>query len=1069
MLTIISICSLKAQSNVDRLVQSLDSLCTYKLNDWKVSPDIRLLKDLKGDPSQQSFDDSQWQNLTLNQSIYPDSCWMRKEIVLPERFLGKPISGQVSIRVSVDDYGYMFINGEKKGMFPWDGEFVLTNDAKPGQHFFLAIKAINTGGPLRLIRAALIFDSTKAIQQLVKDYALSLRVGQKLLSFDTYQSSSRHKVDPKIDNSPIAKKERTLLSEQLQSSVLGVDVQSLVDGRFDVFMASLQEARERLKPINTFAKQFTLYFTSNAHIDASWLWRDLETQLVCKNTFGSVFNMMNARQDFTYTQSSAAYYDWMERLYPDVFTDIKKRVKDGRWEIVGGMWIEPDCNLISGESWNRQLLYSARYFKEKFGDSVKIGWNPDSFGYTWNMPQFYLNAGYDAFITQKIGWNETTVFPHRVFWWEAPNGSRILTYFPFDYVNTIEDPYQIVDWLRQFEANTGFEKMMVLFGVGDHGGGPSLEMMSRIDHLKTLDIFPTIEFGNAGTYLDWLHSQNLASLPVLDDELYLEYHQGTYTTQANMKKLNRKSEVLLTNAEKFSTLSTLYGNTYHSQDLEEAWRKVMFNQFHDILPGSGIRETYLDATEKYQEAETIGNVELTRGITSLGNEVNTSTIKGGAPVHVFNQLSWSRNDIAMLQLPFGDTSSYSMFDTKGNELATQTIRNDKYNRTMMFRVDSVPSVGYATYVLKKQATTVTTAPLAITKNTLENEFFKITVDTETGWIKSIVDKRNGKELLAGPGNRLQLLEDKPKAWDAWNVGLTGVEFPSTFRSITIAEEGPVRIVLRITRDYLKPGVQKDFPTENFPSTFFTQDIILYAGVDRIDFKTDVDWWESKTMLKVAFPLTVSDTSATYEIPYGTIKRTTQWRDIWDSAKVEVPAMRWADLSNQEYGVSLLNNSKYGYDVKGSVLRLSLLRSPEWPDPTADRGKHSIEYSLFPHAGRVEQSKATERGYEFNYPLLTTMGTIHKGKLPLTRSFVQLTPDNLVLTSIKKAEDSDAWMVQWYDAKGIDSDALLTLPQTPSSVVQSNFIEENGIPLQSAKNSVKVKTEKNSIITIKVIF
>ncbi len=1069
LLTIISICSLNAQTNVDRLVQTLDSLCVYKINDWKVSPDIKMLKDLKGNPSQPDFDDSQWQNLTLNQSIYPDSCWMRKDIVLPERFLGKPVSGQVSIRVSVDDYGYMFVNGVSKGMFPWDGEFVLTTDAKPGQHYFVAIKAINTGGPLRLIRAALLFDSTKALQQLVNDYSLSIRVGQKLLSFDTYQSSSRHKVDPKIDNTTIAKKERSLLNEQLQSSVMGVDVQSLVNGQPETFMTSLQTAREHLKPIGTFAKQFTLYFTSNAHIDAAWLWRDLETKLVCKNTFASVFNMMNARQDFTYTQSSAAYYDWMETLYPDVFSDIKKRVKDGRWEIVGGMWVEPDCNLISGESWDRQLLYSARYFKEKFGDSVKIGWNPDSFGYTWNMPQFYLNAGYDAFITQKIGWNETTVFPHRVFWWQAPNGSRILTYFPFDYVNTIEEPYQLVDWLRQFDANTGFEKMMVLFGVGDHGGGPSLKMLSRIDRLKTLDVFPSVEYGTAGKYLDWLHSQNLASLPVWNDELYLEYHQGTYTTQANTKKLNRRNEVLLTNAEKFSTLSTLFGNTYHSHDMEEAWRNVMFNQFHDILPGSSIRENYIDATEKYTASETIGNVELTRGLSSLADQVNTSTIKSGIPVHVFNQLSWNRNDIATLHLPVGDTTSYSIFDTKGNELASQTIQKDKYNRDMMFHADSVPSIGFSTYVLKKQPTTVTTAPLAITKNTLENQFFTVVIDTASGWLKNIIDKRNGKELPAGYGNRLQLLEDKPKAWDAWNVGLTGVEFPSTLRNIEIAEEGPVRVVLRITRDYLKPGVQKDFPTENFPSTFFTQDIILYSGIDRIDFKTDVDWWESKTMLKVAFPVTVSDTSATYEIPYGTIKRTTQWRDIWDSAKVEVPAMRWADLSGQDYGISLLNNSKYGYDVKGNVLRLSLLRSPEWPDPTADRGKHSIEYSLYPHSGRVEQNKTTERGYEFNYPLLATMGTIHKGKLSFSRSFVQLAPDNLVLTSIKKAEDSDAWTIQWYDAKGIDSDAILTLPQPPSNVVQSNFIEENGIQLPSVKNTVKVKTEKNSIITIKVTF
>ena len=733
------------------------------------------------------------------------------------------------------------------------------------------------------------------------------------------------------------------------------------------------------------------------------------------------------------------------------------------------MWIEPDCNLPSGESWARQLLYANRYFKQKFGATVKIGWNPDSFGYNWNMPQFYFNAGFDSFITQKIGWNERDVFPYRVFWWQGPDGTRILTYFPFDYVNTVEDPYQIIDWMRQFEANTGYTKMMLLFGVGDHGGGPSLEMMTRIDRLAKLDIFPTVEFGTAGKYLDWLHSQDLSNLPVWNDELYLEYHQGTYTTQANTKKWNRKSEVLLTNAEKFSTLSTMYGNTYQNSDLEEAWRNVLFNQFHDILPGSGIRENYIDATEKYQASEKIGNFELTKALNTLSGQINTSAMKNVIPVTVFNPLSWERSDLVKLSLPEGDTNTYSIFDTKGQEVASQIVQTDKYARDILFHAEGIPSIGYSTYELKKQLTVHPTPALSISRTSLENEFFKITVDADSGWIKSIVDKRNGKEILSGYGNKLQLFEDKPKAWDAWNVGLTGVEYPTKLRSIEIAEQGPVRVVLRIQRDYLQPGIQKDFPTEDFPSSFFTQDIILYAGIDRIDFKTDIDWWEKKTMIKVAFPLTVSDTAATYEIPYGTIQRSTQWRNSWDSAKVEVPASRWADLSSNEYGVSLLNNSKYGYDVKGNVIRLSLLRSPEWPDPTADRGKHTIEYSFYPHTGRALTSNTVKRGYEFNYPLIPVMGTTHKGKLPLGQSFVHIEPENLVLTSIKKAEDSDAWVIQWYDAKGTGADGVLTLPQEPKNIVQTNFLEDDGTPLSFVKNTVKVRTEKNSITTIKVTF
>ncbi len=1060
---------LSSQTRVDNLVQTLDSLGSFQLTTWKASPDIKQLGIASDEPAQPKFNDSQWQTLSLNQSIYPDSCWLRKEVTLPSTYLGNPVHGQIKFLVSVDDYGYFYVNGEYKGMFPWDGEFVLTPDAKPGQKFLLAIKAINTGGPLRIMRAQLAFEMTSSLQQTIADFALSLRVGQKLVSFDTYQTSSRHKVDPGTDKTSFAKKERSILQDLLQSSAQSLEVDALGKGDINRFLASLEKTKQALQPVSAFAKRFTLYFTSNAHIDAAWLWRDLETREVCKNTFSSVFNMMNARTDFTYTQSQAALYDWMEQLYPDVFSNIQKRVKDGRWEIVGGMWIEPDCNLPSGESWARQILYAMRYFKQRFGVDVKIGWNPDSFGYTWNMPQFYLNAGFESFITQKIGWNETNVFPYRLFWWEAPDGSRILTYFPFDYVNTVENPFQLVDWLRQYEANTGFSKLMVLFGVGDHGGGPSLDMLQRIDRLSKLDIFPAIEYGTAGKYLDWLHTQNLTALPVWNDELYLEYHQGTYTTQAQSKEWNRKSEVLLTNAEKFSTLASLYGRQYNNADLEEAWRNVLFNQFHDILPGSGIRENYIDADEKYRASEKIGLYELNHSLSAITDQINTSTIKNGLPVVIYNSLSWERNDIASLELPTGDTNSYAVFDLNGKELPSQIVRLDKYRRQILFRPGSVPSLGYTSVVLKQQPATASTTMLTSSRTTLENEFFKVVVDPGTGWLNSIVDKRNGKELLTGSGNTLQLLEDKPKAWDAWNVGLTGVEFPSTFRSVELVESGPVRAILRVQRDYLKPGTKKDFPTEYFPTSFFTQDIVLYDGIDRIDFTTTIDWWETKTMVKVAFPVSISDTVATYEIPYGTIQRSTQWRTSWDSAKVEVPAMRWADLSTNDYGISLLNKSKYGYDVKGNTLRLSLLRSPVWPDPTADRGKHIIEYALYPHTGNAKENKTSQRGYEFNTPLLASIATVHKGKLPLTHSFITLQPANLVLTSIKKAEDSDTWIIQWYDAGGVDSDASLTLPQSPGSVVLSNFLEEDGAPINVAKNIVHVKTDKNSITTIKVKF
>jgi len=1058
-----------AQTNVDNIVKALDSLSTISYDYWKVSVDLKSAGALQDQPTKLGFDDSRWETLRIGERIYPDSCWIRREIVLPERVMGKPISGKVRFLVSVDDYGYIWINGESRGHFPWNGDFLLTDNAKPGDRFLVAIKAINTGGPLRLLRAEIQTDEMRPLRESLADFSLSLRVGQKLLSFDTYQTNATQRVDPGIDKSEFDKGEKKRLNELLQSLATQVNLDALKRGSLDAFMFSVDTVRKQLRPISEYAKKFTLYFASNAHIDAAWLWRERETIEVCKNTFTSVLNMMEARPDFTYTQSSAAFYEWMEQLYPEIFSGIKRRISEGRWELVGGMWIEPDCNLPSGESWMRQLLYGKRYFRQKFGQDVRIGWNPDSFGYNWNMPQFYLKSGIHAFITQKIGWSERNVFPYRVFWWEGPDGSRLLTYFPFDYVNQIDDPYRLVDWQRQFEANTGFKKMLILFGVGDHGGGPSLEMMARIDRLKTLDIYPAVEFGNASQYLTWLKKLDLSQLPVWNDELYLEYHQGTFTTQAKTKESNRRSEVLLTNAEKFSTLSTTVGGTYHSAELAEAWKHVMFNQFHDILPGSSIREVYVDATERYNEAATIGNHELSLGLKRLSQAINTTKIRSGIPLVVFNPLAWERSDVVHVDLPPGDTGTYAVFDIHGKEVISQTVHKRRYVQELLFRAENIPSLGFKVYEVRKQSPSARSQSLSIAADGLENAFFRIAVDSISGWITSIYDKRNRREVLAGNGNELELLADYPKAWDAWNVGLTGEKYPSRFRGIEIVEQGPLRVVLRLNRDYLKPGTKKDFPTEDFPTSFFSQDIILTHDLPRIEFRTEVDWWEEKTFLKVRFQTSVHDSAATYEIPYGSIQRSTLLRDSWEQAKVEVPALRWADLSARDYGISLLNRTKYGHDIKGSTVRLSLLRSPKWPDPTADRGKHTIEYALYPHSGSWREAKTVRHAYEYNYPLIAVWTDVHGGTLPLSHSFVRLSPANLVLSALKKAEDSDAWVVQWYEAEGKDVEAILTVPRGVKRVVQSNFLEEDGEPVASGTDTIRMSARRNAVSTIKIYY
>jgi len=922
---------------------------------------------------------------------------------------------------------------------------------------------------MRLLRAELEMESTREIARSMRNFAVSLRVGQRLLSFDTYQVNaySGQKEDPGIDKSTIARLERQQLNTLLQDVASSADYVGIQRGEVSGLLASLEAMRPRLAPVAAFAKRFTLTFTSNAHIDAAWLWREGETRMVARNTFTSVLNMMDARPDFTYSQSAAQYYQWMEKSFPDVFARIQKRVQDKRWEIVGGMWIEPDCNLPAGESWTRQFLYAQRYFKKAFGFMPRLGWNPDSFGYMWNMPQFFRNAGIDAFITQKISWNDTNVFPYRVFWWEGPDASRVLVYFPFNYVNDLADSFELVDWLRQFEANTGLPHMMVLFGVGDHGGGPTPEMLSRVDYFRSLDIYPRVEFATAETYLTYLRNEKPEVFPVWRDELYLEYHRGTFTTQAKVKESNRRNESQLTATEKFASIAARYGAIY--PDLRKAWENVLFNQFHDILPGSSIREVYVDAAERYAETEQATRIALNGALSALTSRIATTGVTRGTPLVVFNPLSWERSDVASFDLPEGDTQDYAVFDGR-TEVLSQIVSTGPYTRRLLLAADRIPPLGYRTYALVPGKPSVPrTTELAVTPTTVENAFYKVTLDPDSGWVKSIVDKRRGKEILTGYGNQLQLLEDKPKAWDAWNIGWTGTMYPTTLRSVEVGERGPLRVSLRVKRDVLGPTFKRDYPTENFPSSFFTQEIVLTAGRDLVEFRTDVDWQEERTMLKVAFPVSVADSAASYEIPYGWVRRSTGVRTSYDRAKKEVPALRWADLSDGAYGVSLINSAKYGYDIKGNLMRLSLLRSPKYPDRTADMGKHSIQYALYPHEGSWQAANTVHRGYEYNSPLITRTATRHAGALPAAHSFGTLNPSNLILTTIKKAESGEAWMYQFYEAHGVDAQAELVLPAAPKKVVRSNFLEDEGDAIPFTGNRVTLPVKRNTVVTLLITY
>jgi alpha-mannosidase len=800
--------------------------------------------------------------------------------------------------------------------------------------------------------------------------------------------------------------------------------------------------------------------------------------------------LMNEYPAYTYTQSAAAYSEWMCEKYPAICQEIQERVKQGRWEMVGGMWIEPDLNMPDGESLVRQLLIGKRYFHDQFGVDVRIGWNPDSFGYNWQLPQIYKKSGVDYFVTQKMDWNDTNHLPFKLFWWESPDGSKVLTYFPHDYDLGIEPVMLAKDVTQAWKRNPGLPEMMHLFGIGDHGGGPTRAMLDAgVRWTDPKMAYPKTFFGVAQGYfsdvegkLDTAHSpvwnyQSIAkgsatlpdppagmvSIPTWNDELYFEYHRGVFTTQANHKRNMRESEVWMLDAEKYSSLAWLSGQSYPTASLNEAWKKVLFNQFHDLAAGSGIGILYKEAQRDYDMVRLITSEASSAALTNIAARVDTRSSAGAVPVLVFNSLAWTRKDLVevAVQMPAGLKDGVSVLDSQNHPVPSQVLSTDASTSTahLLLEPDSVPSLGYT---LLRAAPGRRDFPTDLSAHdlTLENTALRVVVDPKSGCITSLYDKRSKFESIAAGacGNELIAFHDNPKQYDAWNIDS---DFEKSFTrldsadSVQLVESGPLRATIRITRTWQQSK--------------FVQDIRLYAGLDRVDVMNDIDWHETHILLKAAFPLAASSAQATYEIPYGSVERPTTRNNSWESAKFEVPALRWADLGDSAHGFSLINESKYGYDAKDNVLRISLLRSPTWPDAEADRGHHHFAYSLYPHAGDWKQALTVRRGYEFNSKLTAVAVNQHVGSSPTHNSFVSADQDNIVVTALKKAEDGDALLLRFYEWAGKASEVHFTLPPGATSAHLTNLMEQpEGSPLAvSSDGKITVPVHPFEIVSVRV--
>ncbi|MBC1500526.1 alpha-mannosidase [Listeria weihenstephanensis] len=769
--------------------------------------------------------------------------------------------------------------------------------------------------------------------------------------------------------------------------------------------ASLYEAGRVLnEKIDAMPKNFDVTVTcvGHTHIDVAWLWRLKHTREKSARSFSTVMRLMEQYPNYEFLQSQPQLYAYIKADYPDIYAKIKSRVADGRWEADGGMWLEADCNIPSGESLVRQILQGTRFFKEEFGKESKFLWLPDVFGYSWALPQILKKSGIETFMTTKISWNQFNRMPHDTFWWRGIDGSEILThfitspdvhdlYYTYNGNITARTVKGVWDGYRDKNLNN---EMLVSYGFGDGGGGPTREMLEMIERFDKMPGMPKVEMGLAGPYFERLHERVENSeeyVHTWNGELYFEYHRGTYTSQAYNKKMNRKLELLLRDAEWFQVLQAAQTGdfaAYPSDLLQESWRIVLRNQFHDIIPGSSIHEVYEDCVEEYEEAENLALMAY--------DEMSAMDEEAPNAMTLLNSSIWERPRLAEIAIQENEAVIWK--DADGKRLDAQ--RN--LAGSWLVAVDSLSSMGAATLTYEVTEEFVQDKSLAqVDDGALETNRYRVTWN-EAGQFTSIFDKIQVREVLAKGerGNVLQVFEDKPLNFDAWDIDIYYQEKMrevTQLESVGVTQNGTLQTTLQMKWIY--------------GTSTISQAIHFYRDSARIDFETEMDWHEKQQLLKVAFPVDVMATEATYDIQYGNVKRPTHWNTSWDYARFETVGHQWADLSEAGYGVSILNNCKYGHDIKDHVIRLTLLKSATYPDVTQDQGEHAFTYALLPHAGDFVHGDVVQEAWALNNPLRVALGS-HDN-----RSLLKTDCEQIQVDAVKKAEDEDAIVVRLHEFTG----------------------------------------------------
>ncbi|MFN8498267.1 MAG: glycoside hydrolase family 38 C-terminal domain-containing protein [Anaerolineae bacterium] len=839
------------------------------------------------------------------------------------------------------------------------------------------------------------------------------------------------------------------LLNALDRAIMRLNLQQPIGDEFyasaRVALAALQEGLAAAGP----PLDVDIIATGHAHIDVAWLWPLRQTRLKTARSFSNVLGLMREFPEFHFTQSQPQLYAFLQEDQPEIFEAVKAQVAAGRWEPTGGMWIEADCNISGGEALVRQVILGRRYFEENLGTpGTPILWLPDTFGFPWCLPQLIKGAGLQYFLTSKMSWSQYNWLPYDSFWWQGLDGTRILSHFltgpstwkpsPNHYITTYNaelNPWTVHGAWTTYQQKEGPNKLLVAYGYGDGGGGPTREMIEMGQREAAHPGLPRVRQASAHEFFQGLAAE-ADGLPVWNGELYLEYHRGTYTGQARVKRANRKNEIALHTAEFLAAWAAAAGDSYPHADLRHAWQLLCLNQFHDILPGSSIGAVYEESLAQHAEITRIAS-----DITAAARARLAALAPAGA-ILAANPTSFWRREPLFVPETLGVIPPAGSQPTVGGFLVAHP---------------GLPPYGIAALTGAGGPADTAGAGVAAAGAWLENGGLRVELDAN-GDITRVYDKAARREVLAPGqlGNVFQAFEDRPLANDAWDIDIFYTDklwLADGATSIEVVENGPLRATLEIRRQILHSA--------------YTLRVSLTAGSGRLDFDTYIDWRERQTLLKVAFPVDILAPHATYDIQFGNIARPTHANTSWDWARFEVCAHKWADLSEGDYGVSLLNDCKYGYDIHDNVMRLTLLKSAVSPDPEADQGAHTFRYSLLPHAGDWRGATIAE-GYALNVEPVVWAGQGAAAGASAPVSLVSADRPGVVIETVKAAEDGRGIIVRLYESHRGRGEVTLTTALPLVAAERTNLVEESEGALPVEGNTVRFPIQPYEIVTLRLL-